>query len=144
MRLVHLGAMVLLLLGTALPSDAASSPAQKCGFAKMKAALKKSEALNACYRAAFAEGQTTLDPACVDGVDMKFQEKFQKIEGKGGCRTTNDAAGIENIVDRCGAQIAISLSPECLPQGTACGNGEIVPCCNRCVIIIGQASGTCN
>ena len=126
LAIAALGALLV-----AWPAAAAETPALRCGFAKMRAALKESSALNACFRRAIAAG-TDADPACVDAAQAKLQATFDRLDASGGCSATGDAAGVDRLVDRFSVQLAQALNSQCVASGDPCA--DLTPCC----------SGVCN
>jgi len=105
---------VCCLIGFA-PDARASTPAEKCTTAKIKAAGKKYAAKANCYAKAASHSEA-VDPACLQKAETKFADAYAKAEAKGGCTTLNDAANIETKVDVCVADMVGDL---------ACGNGVI-------------------
>lgn len=125
-------------------SVTAAVPSLNCSFAKMRAALRESAALNGCFRHAIAAG-TAADPACVDAAEAKLQATFDKIDARGGCSVTGDAPTVGFLIDQCSVHLAQLLSGQCLPAGSQCGNGVFSPCCAglRCIAIFGAPQATC-
>jgi hypothetical protein len=84
---------VVLVLGLAaicmLPVPAGAATAEQCAAAKLGAAGRKTNGLVRCHARA-VERSLEVDPACVAGVVSKFTASWARIEGKGGCATTND------------------------------------------------------
>ena len=109
------------------PAAAAQPPAFRCGFAKMRAALVESSALNACFRRAIIAG-TDADPACVDAAQAKLQATFDRLDAGGGCSATGDAPSIDRLVDRFSIELARALNGQCVASGDPCA--DLTPCCS--------------
>lgn len=90
--------VLVLAIAPGLMARSKPTPAQKCAAAKMKAMSKKTSGLFACYAKAAASG-AAVDAGCVAKVSGKFAVTFAKIDAKGGCAVTGDAAAVEAQID---------------------------------------------
>ncbi len=90
-------------------THAGSSLAEKCAAAKQKAAAKKIDGTLKCLAKATTNG-TSVDPACVTKTETKFSDALLKVESKGGCVVTGDAAAIGGACDSVVNSIA-ALTP---------------------------------
>jgi hypothetical protein len=94
----------------------------KCEADKLKAAAKKAGckcALEA--KQAQTAGNPPPDPAKLQKCEASFSKSFAKLEAKGGCNTTSDAAVIESKVDAFVVDVDAGISPP-----ACCGAAEIV------------------
>ncbi len=73
-------------------------PRSECTSKKLEIAGKKLRDEMNCHSKAVNKGEP-LDGECLSKVETKFSETWAKEEGKGGCLTTGDAAGIEGTID---------------------------------------------
>ena len=96
---------------TALDPGSADGAAVKCAVAKIKAAGKKAADGIKCHSSAFGRGQP-VDARCLAKAGNKLLLAFQKIEARGGCSTTGDAAAIEGIVDQLVDGVVDRLMPD--------------------------------
>ncbi len=106
----------------------------KCQAAKKRCVRKLGAAVVACFAAAEKKG--AVDPACLTKADAKFDGGakpskgcFAKLEAKGKCLTTGDAATLRSTSDTFGASVADAVDPA-LPAvaKSACAAGK-----ERCV-----------
>lgn len=116
------------------PAAAAQPPARRCGFAKMRAALVESSALNACFRRAILAG-TDPAPACVAAAQAKLQATFDRLDAGGGCSATGDAPSIDRLVDRFSIELAQALNGgQCVASGDPCA--DLTPCCSGVCMVV--------
>ena len=78
-------------LGTTIQKNA-------CLKGKLGAAGKKAAAKLQCSATAAAKGRTA-DPVCLLKAETNFTKAFTKLDAKGGCVTTGDAAAVEATID---------------------------------------------
>ncbi len=90
--------LVAFALLTGYTTHAGSTPAQKCAAAKEKAAAKKAATKLGCYATAAVKG-ALVSSDCLAKAEMKFSTTFEKVEAKGGCISSGDAASIEKHVN---------------------------------------------
>ncbi len=106
-RVLFIAALLVVLV------PAVSFAKQKCAAAKIKAAVKKAQC-KATLEANRAATDKPIDPEKLAKCESQFSEAFAKLEEKGDCRTTGDAAAIEVVVD---------TFVTALKGGLACPNG---------------------
>lgn len=92
---------------TALGSSMSKNP---CLKGKLGAAGKKAAAKLKCAAKAAIKGQTA-DANCLAKAETKFSQTFGKLDLKGGCLTTGDAASVENIIDTNCVDAIVSALP---------------------------------
>lgn len=114
-----LGAM--LMTGSA---GAASDPAAKCAATKVQAAGKKAAAKLKCHANAVKKS-LAVDGLCLGKAEQKFSDSYAKIEAKGGCTTTGDAASIEAQVDTLVGDVVTALPDGGTPEGAKCASTKI-------------------
>jgi hypothetical protein len=90
----------------------------KCLAGKIKAAVKKVACKGGLTAKQAAKG-TAPDPDKVAKCESAFSKQFAKLEGKGGCTTTGDAATIEAKVDA----FLLDLNTELFACPNSCLNG---------------------
>lgn len=98
--------------------NAAGPPgANKCQAGKIKAAAAKASCLLALKATAAATGNILepLDPAKLAKCLAKYATAFSKLEDKGGCVTSGDAAVIEGKIDAFVDGTATALVCPCAP-----------------------------
>src|SRR5262245_23498064 len=117
----------LVILPLALPvlAMAAPRPAQKCAFAKIKAAVKATKSQANCYKPVFLKNEA-LDPACLAKASEKLAQAFAKAESGGGCATPNDLAEFQSDVDLC-IDAFLTAQPKSCGDTAGPGGGD-VPC----------------
>jgi hypothetical protein len=129
-RTLYAVGITTLCLSWGVPALAAATAAQRCEAAKLKAAGKNA----ACRTRALAQvairGEADLG-AC----STKFASAFAKLDAKGGCATTGDAAVIESRIDTVTDSILTNLSGACAPRTCSDGGGS-------CGIISDGCGGT--
>jgi hypothetical protein len=104
-------AIALLAVAVASPpGSAAATDAARCAAAKLRVAGQKAKARLYCYGRGALAG-ATVDALCLAKVESKFAAAWARIEGHGGCATTNDAGDIEGRVDDFAADVAAALAP---------------------------------
>ena len=91
----------------------------KCAAAKIKAASKKAACLLALASKEAEKGQAA-DPAKIQKCKDALTTTFTKLEAKGGCVTTGDAASIEAAVDAYTAQVGTALNPGAPTSANKC------------------------
>jgi hypothetical protein len=114
--------IMIIALGLAAGDGAAAVPApQKCAATKLKAAGKKIVGLTACASKAAKQG-AEVDPACIVKAETAFGTAWAKVEAKGGCATTGDAAAVEGVVDDELSALETLLFP---PSASQCESGKL-------------------
>jgi hypothetical protein len=103
-------AITLLAVAVTAPVASAATDAERCAAAKLRAAGQKAKARLYCYGRGALAG-TTVDGACLAKIESKFSATWARIEGRGGCATTNDAGDIEARVDDFAADVVNALAP---------------------------------
>jgi hypothetical protein len=103
-------ALIAIALGPASLAHAASTPAQKCSAAKLKAANKKTAADLRCHKKAVLAGQP-VDAGCLGKSQQRFERAFANAEAKGGCGTEGDAAEVAASIDAYVADLVDALEP---------------------------------
>ncbi len=110
----------------------------KCQALKIQDAGKKAACI-AALQAKFVGKGTPIDPTKLAKCNAKVTDAYAKLEAKGGCNTTNDAATIEGQVDTFvdGLVSALDVGPSNCPEapcttygGSCSGNGDC--CSNNC------------
>lgn len=98
--LVVVGACAWAAFGavTAVTTQAAATPAQKCAAAKLKAAGTRAAAKLNCHAKAALKG-SAVDAECLAKADTKFASAFTKAEAGGGCIVNGDTASTGAQVD---------------------------------------------
>lgn len=91
----------------------------KCAAAKIKAASKKAACLLALASTEAAKGQAA-DPAKIQKCKDALTATFTKLEAKGNCVTTGDAASIEAGVDAYITQLGAALNPGAPTSANKC------------------------
>lgn len=92
---VALGAV--LALGAFAPATAKQN-AERCAGAKSAATSRLAAARLACLRASLLNGGPVSE-GCVAKAAAKFITKLERIEGKGGCRSSGDGTALTGLVD---------------------------------------------
>lgn len=98
-----------------LASPAAAQPTKdslKCAAGKLKDSGKDAAAKLGCYQKAWTKGDP-VDPACLDGAQIKFEAAWAKSEAKGGCATEgagNDPLVVADDPDPTGVSLTGSLA----------------------------------
>ena len=82
------------LVATLRPNPTAS----RCAGKKLKASGKKTRRLLICHQRAILR-DTKVDPNCLAGESVKFDERFADAEDQPDCLTTGDAAATEAAID---------------------------------------------
>jgi hypothetical protein len=117
-------AVIAVVSGLSAPAGAAPTPEQKCAVAKLKAEVKKLDAKAKCHAKAIASG-AVADSTCLTAAEDKFSSTIGKVENKGGCAVTGDAANIESTVDLCVDNLigsATATFAGCTAYAGACGS----------------------
>ncbi len=101
---------------TALGTSMQKNP---CLKGKLNAAGKKASSKLKCSAKAVTKGQAA-DPTCLTKAETKFDQAFAKLDAKGGCVTTADAAAVEMIVDSdcVDAIVPVLPAPTATPTAT--------------------------
>jgi hypothetical protein len=92
--LVSLAASVVALMRPVHAAD----PGAICAAGKLRAAAKKLNDKARCHASAI-QGGRPVDGGCLLKAESRFGAKLAKLESRGGCATTGDAASIEAAVD---------------------------------------------
>ena len=121
-------------VSNALPSPTPTpTPAaitiNKCQAAKKKCVSNKVKGLLGCHAKAEKKG-VVVDPICLQKQFIKFSNPalkgcIDKLEAKGGCLTTGDAAALEAKVDAFVVDVVEELDPffpGAIPGGNACSS----------------------
>ena len=95
---------VTIAVGAASPADAQN----RCAGYKLKTTARKPKCLAAEYAHA-AQSSSPPQQSDIEECEAKFAIRFEKIELKGGCLTTGDAAAIESKVDAFVADLVAEL-----------------------------------
>jgi len=97
---VRRGLIVTLAVACIVAATAVSSttPAERCAAAKLRAAARKTNGKLRCHATGALRG-STADAGCLARVETRYLASWTKIEGRGGCYTTNDADAVEARVD---------------------------------------------
>lgn len=111
-----IGFMAGLVVCGTVAAGSAATPAEKCTSAKLKAAGKNATCQTRALAKTAAGGTGDLD-AC----RVKFAAVFDKLDSKGGCATTGDAAAIESHIETATNRILTDLAGACVP--TTCSDG---------------------
>ena len=106
------GILVTILSGSGW---SASDPAVRCTSSKLRAAGEKARARLNCH----ARGKGTVDPECLARASRRFEERWRKLEAKGGCAATGDVAAAEARVDAFVDDFVASLQPPTSSTTTA-------------------------
>ena len=104
--------LVSILQGSAW---SASDPAVRCTSGKLRAAGQKARARLGCH----ARSEGTVDPECLARASRRFEERWRKLEAKGGCAATGDVAAAEARVDAFVDDFVASLQPTTSSTTTA-------------------------
>lgn len=117
-------------------AQAASTPAQKCAVAKLKAATRKADVELKCQKKALAAG-SAVDAACLEKAQAKFAQAFADAEAKGGCKSEGDApevqesveAFVDDVVTTLGPpkSLAADVQPIFAANCTSCHSGSFAP-----------------
>jgi uncharacterized membrane protein len=91
-------------------AQAASTPAQKCAVAKLKAATLKVNGELKCQKKALAAGGA-VDTACLAKAQAKFAAAFAKAEAKGSCKNEGDAAEVQDSAELFVDDVVTTLGP---------------------------------
>jgi len=90
----------MVLLTAAGVAWAKPTPAQKCRAAKIRATVKKVQAVGACWqKAALTGGDASA--ACLTAAEKKLAAAFAAAEKKGGCGTVGDESALSGNADTC-------------------------------------------
>jgi hypothetical protein len=119
------GAVVLvvgIVVGGA-PAFAQSTPGRKCASGKMKAGGKHASGELGCHAKAVAKGQP-VDPTCLAKADGKLVTAYGKLEARGGCITTMDAAAIAVRVDTFAGDVVGALPDPGTADGRKCASAK--------------------
>lgn len=105
-------ALILLALvaGVAAPRLAAAASGERCAAAKLHAAGQKATGQLRCHARGLVGGGGA-DAACLAKAEAKFASAWARIEGHGGCATTNDATSVEQRVDAFVDGLVAALPP---------------------------------
>lgn len=99
-----------MLLSGSAATVLAATPAQQCAAGKLMVAGKKAANKLACHSKALRRGAAP-DAACLLGAESRFDADFQRLDARGGCVLSGDAAAIELRVDTLVAQVNAALNP---------------------------------
>ena len=110
MRMRVLLTLALIAVVCAPVAQAASTPAQKCAVAKLKAATHKAAVELKCHKKALATGRA-VDPACLEKAQTKFAQAFANAEAKGGCKSEDDAAAVQESVEAFVDDVVTTVGP---------------------------------
>ncbi len=102
--------LALIAIVSASVAQAASTPAQKCAVAKLKAATRKADAELKCHKKALAAGRA-VDAACLEKAQAKFAQAFANAEAKGGCKSEGDAAEVQESEEAFVDDVVTTLGP---------------------------------
>jgi hypothetical protein len=86
------------------------SAASKCAAKKIKAAAKATAEKLKCDAKALAKGDP-IDAECLQKAQDKLTSSFAKLDAKGDCPTTNDAAPVLAAIDAFVADVQSELAP---------------------------------
>src|SRR4029453_7984600 len=109
-------------VGTALPGSPAGAilgtdGAKRCASAKLKATGKTSAARLRCH--AKAARSSFLDAVCIGKAEVRYSQKWDAAEARGGCATTSDKATIAAEVEAFVSEAVRALTS--WPEGTTTG-----------------------
>jgi hypothetical protein len=105
-----LRALPLAFAALMIPMVGMASPGERCAAAKLRAAAQKASGKLRCHARAVLRGSAP-DAACLAKIEAKFQATWARIEDRGGCATTNDAADVEQRVDAFVDGLVVALPP---------------------------------
>jgi hypothetical protein len=117
----HLAVLAALsfYIQTAGSAVAAMTPAQKCASSKMKSSAKCWKAEAKCWTKAISNGEA-VDTECLSNATGKLAADFGKIDAKGGCSTTGNAATITGKIG-----VSIDDVSSDLAGGGECGGSKM-------------------
>jgi hypothetical protein len=103
--------MIVAILGLAflVATADAATPAQRCAAGKTRETCRKSSCKLRCQARAAQRG-TAADPFCLANCEGRYSARFDRIESRGGCATTNDKAAIEAKVDAFVDDVAVEVT----------------------------------
>jgi hypothetical protein len=113
-----------LVLAAAERASAARDPAARCAAGKIKATGKKTQGKLKCEAKAVGKNDP-VDAGCLAKVEEQFAGAFEKVDDKGGCVTTNDAAALESEVDGFVADVLAALPDGGTDDGRKCAAAKI-------------------
>lgn len=108
----------------------------KCAAAKIKAASKKAGCLLALASKEANKGQAA-DPAKIQKCKDAFTTAFAKLEAKGNCITTGDAASIEAGIDDYTADVGAALNPGAPTSSNKCQALKIKAASTKTTCLVG-------
>jgi hypothetical protein len=108
----------------------------KCAAAKIKAARKKAACLLALASKEAEKGQAA-DPAKIQKCKDALTTAFTKLEAKGNCLTTGDAASIEAGIDGYTADVDAALNPGAPTSSNKCQALKIKAASTKTTCLLG-------
>lgn len=142
LRSASLAASLVVAIACVDSAHAASTDAERCASAKMKAASQAWSAKGKCYAKALASS-SAVDPECLSKAQTKFDSAFAKVEANGGCSITANAAPIRAKLDDGVEDIAgdLGCGNGVLDGDETCDDGGLVGgdgCSSTCVVECGD------
>ena len=100
----------LILLSGSAATALAATPAQQCASSKLAVAGEKAASKLTCHSQALRRDAAPAAD-CLLGAESHFDADFQRLDARGGCALSGDAANIEALIDELVTQVSSALNP---------------------------------